>query len=237
MGANADLKNEIVFKVFGVTEKSLNDKFNEIGQETPNAEFSYENNLLDFKVKLTCENKREFDKAANLFTRSFYENIYADFEAELQEVLVSILKIGKLTISVAESFTGGNLSAKIVSVPGASEVFYEGVVAYASEAKIKRLGVLEQSVLKNKPVSSQVAGEMASGLLKNGASDLAVATTGLAGPLSDESGFPVGLCFIAVGSSVGISVYKYMFDGTRREITEKGVQTALFLAIKSAKNI
>lgn len=233
----AESKNEAVFKVFGITEKSLIDKFDEIGKETPRAEFSYEKNLLDFKVRLKCDNKQEFDKAANLFARSFIENIYADFDEELQEVLVRLLKLGNLKISVAESFTGGNLSAKIVSVPGASSVFYEGIVAYDSEAKIKRLGVSKQSILKNKPVSSQVAGEMASGLLKSGTTDLAIATTGLAGPLSDESGFPVGLCFIAVGSLSGVSVYKYKFDGTRQEITEKGVQTALFLAVKSAKNI
>ncbi len=230
-------ENFSVVKVFGVADEPLEKAFSEIKKDNPEVEFSFERNLLDVRVSIIGKNDKSTSLAMREFEKRFAENIYAEYDASLQEVLVYILKMGKLKVSVAESFTGGNLSARIVSVPGASEVFYEGVVAYSEAAKAKRLGVNEESLAKYKPVSSQVAGEMARGLLNERVSDLAIATTGLAGPKSDESGFPVGLCFIAVGSAQGITVFKYRFDGNREEITKKGVQTALFLAVKSVKNI
>lgn len=229
--------NCVVLKAFGLNDETLENKLDEIKKECSDIEIATERNLLDIKLVFKSENMPAITKAIKMFSEAFAENIYAEFDGTLQEVLVSMLKIGRFTVSVAESFTGGNLSSRIISVPGASEVFYEGVVAYSSEAKIKRLGVSEESIRKNKPVSSQVAGEMASGLLREGKPDLVVSTTGLAGPKSDESGFPVGLCYIAAGSERGVSVYRYRFDGSRAEITEKGVQTALFLAIKSVKNL
>lgn len=232
-----DGKFKSVIKAFGISEDALNSRLDEISDTLKTVEIIVERNVLDLKIVIESDNFIDFGKAVKMFSESFPENIYADFEGTLQEVLVSMLKIGKFKISVAESFTGGNLASRIISVPGASEVFYEGIVAYSSEAKIRRLGVEEESIKKNKPVSSQVAGEMASGLLSEGVPDLVVSTTGLAGPSSDESGFPVGLCYLAAGSRQGVSVYRYMFDGTRAEITEKGVQTALFLAIKSVKHL
>ncbi len=229
-----------VLKAFGISQEKLESKITAIKETYKNTEISVERNLLDVKITfkgLSHAATSEAAEAAKEFFLSFPENVYAEYDASLQDVLVYILKLGKLKISVAESFTGGNLSARIISVPGASNVFYEGVVAYDSEAKIKRLNVSEEAIRINKPVSSQVAGEMAKGLLSEEKSDIVLSTTGLAGPNTDESGFPVGLCYIAVGTAQGISVYRYKFEGNRAEITEKGVQTALFLAIKSVKNI
>ena len=240
MSEETEFGGEAVLKAFGISEDKLENKIASIKDTYKNTEISVERNLLDVKITFKSssqENASEAEGAAKDFVLSFPENVYAEYDTSLQDVLVYILKLGKLKISVAESFTGGNLSAKIISVPGASSVFYEGVVAYDSEAKIERLGVSEEAIRVNKPVSSQVAGEMAKGLLDEEKTDIVISTTGLAGPDTDESGFPVGLCYIAVGTAQGISVYRYKFEGNRAEITEKGVQTALFLAIKSVKNI
>jgi nicotinamide-nucleotide amidase len=86
-------------------------------------------------------------------------------------------------------------------------------------------------------VSDQTAYEMALGLLNTGDCDIAIATTGLAGPKSDRSMLPVGLCFIAVGTKEKVYVYRYKFDGTRRDITEKAINYALFTAFKQLKNM
>ena len=216
-------RSKAVLKAFGIPDAAIREEITATKSISAGAEISFEKNLLDKTISFDCADEASLAKVVCSFTRRFAENIYAEYDVSLQTVLVDILKMGKLKISVAESFTGGNLASRIVSVPGASKVFYEGIVAYSEEA--------------NKPVSSQVAGEMAEGLLRERKSDFVVATTGLAGPQSDKSGFPVGLCYIAVGSAQGVTVYKYKFDGNREEITEKGVQTALFLAIKGVKNI
>lgn len=237
MNEETDFGGEAVLKAFGISEDKLENKIASIKSLYKNVEIFVERNLLDVKITFKCLSQADAEGAKKEFVLSFPENVYAEYDADLQDVLVYILKLGKLKISVAESFTGGNLSARIISVPGASNVFYEGVVAYDSEAKIKRLNVSEEAIRVNKPVSSQVAGEMARGLFDEGKSDIVLSTTGLAGPNTDESGFPVGLCYIAVGTAQGVSVYRYKFEGSRAEITEKGVQTALFLAIKSVKNI
>lgn len=194
-------RSTAVLKAFGIPDAAMIEEIVAIKSTVAGAEITFKKNLLDKTISFDCEDEASLAKTVCSFTRRFAENIYAEYDVSLQTVLVDILKMGKLKISVAESFTGGNLASRIVSVPGASKVFYEGIVAYSEEAKARRLGVSRESLKTNKPVSSQVAGEMAEGLLKEGESDIVVATTGLAGPQSDDSGFPVGLCFIAVGSA------------------------------------
>lgn len=152
-----------------------------------------------------------------------------------EKVLVSLLKEKGKILSVAESFTGGNVSAKITSVSGASAVFYEGIVAYNENAKNLRLGVCKRSLKNFKPVSYQVAGEMAFGLVKSGNAQMGISTTGIAGPNSDDSNFPVGLCFIGVSFNGKTTAYKFNFSGDRAKVVEKGVITALNLAIQTIK--
>lgn len=147
--------------------------------------------------------------------------------------LVAELKERKLKISTAESFTGGEVARRIIGVSGASAVFVEGIVAYSETAKKKRLSVKEETLEKYKPVSENVAFEMLSGIEKD--CDLAISTTGLAGPSSDESGFPVGLCFIGVSYKGEKSVYKFNFKGNRDEIVSKGAENALLLALDIIK--
>ncbi|MBQ7373859.1 MAG: CinA family protein [Clostridia bacterium] len=165
----------------------------------------------------------------------FIDNFYPEEIDNAEVVLVELLKSKSLKVSVAESFTGGKISSLITSVSGASAVFYEGIVAYNENAKMQRLGVENQTISEFKPVSYQVASEMAQGLLKSKNADLGVSTTGIAGPKSDESGFPVGLCFIGISYKQKIAVYKFNFNGNREEIVKKGAKTALLLAINTIK--
>ena len=164
------------------------------------------------------------------------ESIYALDNCTLEQQLVSLLKIRGGMLSVAESFTGGGIASRITSVSGASSVYFEGINSYNEVSKIKRLGVSPQTLAKYGAVSEQTAYEMAAGLLRTGDCNLAIATTGLAGPNTDTSGLPIGLCYIAVGSMERVRVYQYHFEGTREEITKKAINYALFLACKQLKN-
>ncbi len=165
------------------------------------------------------------------------DDIYAEYDVTLGERLFDLLKLKKLKIATAESFTGGRVVSSIISNPGASQVVSEGMVTYSNESKEYRLGVKKEDLFKNGAVSSIVAYQMAAGLLADGSCDIAIATTGIAGPKSDDSQKPVGLCYIAVGMRDGVHTYKYVFKGSREEITEKAKNTALFLAIKKLKRI
>ena len=221
-----------IYKLFDVKIQKLKN-FSVIN----NVKCDIETDGLDSKISfdLSCfteEKKWEFLKS---FILEFNDYIYAETDISLEEQLVKILKIRKLKISTAESFTAGAISSLITSVSGASEVFYEGQVVYDENSKQRRLGVEKNTILLKRPVSSQTAYEMCKGLLLENV-DLAIASTGLAGPNSDGSNLPVGLVFLGVGSASKIAVYKYKFSGSRKEITNKGTKTAIFLAIRALRD-
>ena len=116
-------------------------------------------------------------------------------QSETAEKLVKLLKKKNLTVTTAESCTGGMIASAIVSVAGASACFKEGYITYSNEAKKKLLGVREDTLKQYTVVSAQVAQEMAAGAAAAAQSSLAVSVTGVAGPDPDE-GNPVGLVYM-----------------------------------------
>lgn len=165
------------------------------------------------------------------------DNVYALDDTPLEKQLVDLLRLRRKKLAVAESFTGGGLAKKIVSVSGASDIYYEGLNTYAEGSKMERLGVTEYTLRSQGAVSEQTAYEMAAGLLSQGRCDVAIATTGLSGPKGDSFGHPVGTCCIAVGIDQNVYVYRYLLQGGRREISETAIRYALFLACKQLKNM
>ena len=164
------------------------------------------------------------------------DEIYAEYDVSLGQRLFDLLELRGMKLSTAESFTSGRVAVEVIKNSGASKIFNEGIVSYSNQSKIKRLGVNETDLKKQGAVSAIVAYQMAVGLLKEGC-DIAVSTTGIAGPKSDDTSKPVGLCYIAVGMKNGVHTYRYNLSGTREEITETAKNTALFLAIKILKNL
>ncbi len=194
----------------------------------------------DSTVKLIfsdVEDKSCMNDTVRFIVSRLKENLYAEFDTTLEERLFDLLKLRNVKISVAESFTGGRLSSAIIKNSGVSEYFTEGAVTYSNSSKIKRLKVKDEDLKKVGAVSAQVAYQMCAGLLLSGDCDIAISTTGIAGPKSDDSLKPVGLCYIGVGMKNGVHTYRYNFTGSREEITETAKNTALFLAIKKLKNI
>lgn len=172
-----------------------------------------------------------------IFADGLEEFIYALEDKSIEEQLVDMLKVRGKKIAVAESFTGGGVAKRIVSVSGASEVYFEGLNTYNELSKIKRLGVREYTLKTFGAVSDETAYQMAAGLIATGDVDVAIATTGIAGPKSDATDFPVGLAYIAIGTRQKVYVYRYKFDGNRKEITEKAINHALFLAYRQLKDV
>lgn len=179
--------------------------------------------------------KNVFDKIYRTLVVTLDEYVYALENVPLAERLYQILKLRRMKICVAESFTGGGVSKRLVDVPGISEVFYEGLNTYSNGSKHKRLGVKEMTLKQYGAVSRQTASEMAEGLLESGSCDICIATTGIAGPKSDNTLKPVGLIYIAVGTQEHISVYKYNLKGDRNSVTQTAINLALFLAFKTLK--
>lgn len=179
--------------------------------------------------------KLYFDRIYRNIVEELDDYIYAVEDISLSEQLIRLLKLRRMKISVAESFTGGGVGKSLVEVAGASEVYFEGLNTYSNQAKMQRLNVSEMTLKQHGAVSAETAYEMADGLLKTGNCDIAVSTTGIAGPKSDNTSKPVGLAYIGVGTADGISVYKFNFSGDREAVTRSGINQALFLAYKRLK--
>ena len=200
-------------------------------------EYSYSEKFGDFKIDIRySENGTTNSPSIRYVVEKLGEDIYAEYDVCLSQRLFDLLKLKKLTLSVAESFTGGRVVSELIKNPGASEVIKEGVVTYSNESKMDRLGVEKAKLISEGAVSSAVAYQMATGLIRTGV-DVAISTTGIAGPKSDDTLKPVGLCYVAVGLKDGVHTYKLNLNGDRERITETAKNTAMFLAIKNLKKI
>ena len=175
------------------------------------------------------------DEVVRILATELGDYLYALEDVTLPERLVDLLKLHRMTVCTAESFTAGGVGKAIVSVAGASKVYYEGLNTYSNEAKVERLGVSEYTLKSKGAVSDETAYEMAAGLIRQGHCDLAIATTGIAGPASDNTQKPVGLCYIAIGTKARVRVFRYNLEGDRETITKTAVNLALFLAYRELK--
>lgn len=160
-----------------------------------------------------------------------YENDDAG-QIQIEDEVAQLLIKNNLTISTAESCTGGLLSGKLINYPGISSVFMEGAVTYTNEAKINRLGVNKVTLEKHGAVSEETAGEMANGMAKISSSDIAISITGIAGPSGGTIEKPVGLVFIGLCINGKTKVERFNFSGNRQTIREKTVIAALQLLKK-----
>ncbi len=227
--------DKLTLKLFGVKEDELEEVLRKTGKMAKNKlKFNVERDHSDVRLNVVYDSntpKMLADDAIRFLVSSLKDKIYAEEDVCLSKCLFDLLSLHRKKIAFAESFTAGRVAASLISVPGASAVVNEGVVAYSNHAKQTRLGVRAETLQNYGAVSTQTAYEMAAGLLRDGDTDIAVATTGIAGPKSDDTKKPVGLCFIAVGDRAGLHIHKLNFAGDREEITETAKNTALFFAL------
>ena len=153
-------------------------------------------------------------------------------EVTLEKSVVDLLKANHLTVSCAESCTGGMLSARLINVAGVSDVYKSGYITYSNKAKRRILGVKKGLLEKQGAVSAAVAGEMAKGTALFSKADVTVAITGIAGPDGGTEQKPVGLVYIACNVKGTITVEEFHFTGNRNKVRESSVSAALGLMRK-----
>lgn len=147
-------------------------------------------------------------------------------------ILISIsekLKKNKETLAVAESCTGGLLSEQLTAIPGSSQFFKLGIIAYSNDAKKKLLNVSESTLKKCGSVSQPTACAMAKGILKILKTDYALAVTGIAGPTGATRKKPIGLVFMVAAKKNKIIVERAVFKGSRQSIRKKTAYSAFHL--------
>jgi PncC family amidohydrolase len=140
-----------------------------------------------------------------------------------------LLRAHKLSLSVAESATGGMIAARIVEIAGASDYFKGGVVSYDNSVKQHVLGVAGTTLQQWGAVSEQTALEMAEGVRKLMDTDISIADTGIAGPAGGTPTKPLGLFYIGLATKTDTRVQEFFFSGTRAQIRKQATEHALVL--------
>jgi nicotinamide-nucleotide amidase len=151
---------------------------------------------------------------------------YGEDDADLAAVVLDRCRALKLKLAVAESCTGGMLGERLTNIPGSSDVFLGGVIAYHNDVKKELLGVSAEAMERYGAVSEEVALQMASGVRKRTGADVGVSVTGIAGPGGGTPEKPVGLVWIAMHSS-DVKARRFHLVGDRTEIRQRAAQAAL----------
>lgn len=220
-------------RTHGIPESTLAEKIGDVKTFLP------ENSTLAFLPSLTGVRLRvlikgtdlnrindELEKTCQLIIVRSGIYYYGEGEEEIENALVSILKSKSMTLSVAESCTGGLIGDKLTNISGVSEILLADVVSYSNDSKIKLLGVNPESIKKFGAVSEQVAVEMAEGIRKTTGSSIGISTTGIAGPTGGSEEKPVGLVYIGFSDGVKSFAKKINFPGDRVTIKERTANAA-----------
>lgn len=155
------------------------------------------------------------------------ENVYSETDEDLEKALGRVLKENNMTVSVAESCTGGFISHLFTKVAGSSAYFMGSVVSYSNEAKMKVLGVKQETLENHGAVSGETIREMAEGVMKLMNTDFGIATSGVAGPDGGTPEKPVGTIWIACASKNGTVAKKLMLTNIRENNIHWGSYAAL----------
>ena len=223
-------------KICGVGESMAETRIKDLvdAQTNPTIATYAKTGEVHLRVTAYAEDEKEAKKLTKPMVKELKARFGADIyttedDVTLEKAVENLLLANGLTLTCAESCTGGLLAARLVNVPGCSEVFKSGVVTYSNKAKRKLLGVKKSTLQKYGAVSAQVAEEMVKGALFISKCDVAVSVTGIAGPDGGTKEKPVGLVYIGCGVKGNFTVKEYHFSGNRSKVRESAVAAALTL--------
>lgn len=223
-------------KISGVGESKAESMVEDLikAQSNPTIATYAKTGEVHLRVTATAQDEKEARKLVKPVVKElkgrFGNHIYTtDSDVTLEKAVVDLLAANKLTACTVESCTGGMLSARLINVPGVSEVFKSGYVTYSNKSKRRLLGIKKNILVKHGAVSEQIAREMAKSAAALARADVCVSTTGIAGPDGGTPEKPVGLVYIGCSVCGRITVKECHFHGSREKIRESTVAAALAL--------
>ena len=242
-GITGEIIKSKILRLFGIGESLMAQKLNNLIQNSKNptvAPYAKDNDVT-LRITAKGNSEKECDDLINPVDKEIKdalgEYIYGEGETSLENVVSEILCNNKLSVSTAESCTGGMIAASLISYPGISDVFKEGAVTYSNESKMKRLGVSKETLDRYGAVSEETAREMAIGIAREANTDISISTTGIAGPGGGTDEKPVGLVYIGVLIKGKVVVNKFNFTGNRERIRRKTTMNALNILRKELLKI
>lgn len=229
-------KKKSIIKLFGIGESKVEEIVSNLFNEYSNTSVAYL--VQDGEIQIKLESNTE-DSNLEIIKKNIIkrldEYIFGFDEDSLLSICSQLLRASSKKLVIAESCTGGNLSKQISDIPGSSEYFWGSVVSYSNEAKLKLLGVKQESLESFGAVSKEVALEMAKGVLEVANADIAISITGIAGPTGSDNK-PLGLVYISLVDKHNSMVFERRLLGDREMIRSLASKTALDLLQRYLKN-
>lgn len=229
--------------IYGYTHRELAKVMKHFESQLPEyVKITIDNSNLVTKITLTGINsgvellRFQMNKYQQALRDIFPHDVMSDQDKSLSQVLGELLTDRELTVSCAESCTGGNIAHRIVLVPGSSAYFLGSVVSYSNDVKAKVLGVPRAVIDARGAVSKEVVEAMAAGVASLMRTDCAVATSGIAGPDGGTRFKPVGTVWIAAKYRDRIVSECVHFEGNRNKVIESATNHALVMLINLLRN-
>lgn len=215
--------HSLTLRVAGLGESHLETKVAHLLRgENPTAALYAKTSEVIIRITAKAKTKEKAQEMCSSYAEKFYDIlgdcIYTSQADSLEEVVVSTLAQRGMQLATAESCTGGLVSQRITSVPGASDVFAYGACTYANEIKERMLGVKHETLETYGAVSPQTAAEMSQGVRKAAGADIGVGITGIAGPGGGTQEKPVGLVYVSVCSKDDVYVKKLLIPNRTRDV-------------------
>jgi len=227
----------IKIKTFGIVESKIQDII-EKNINFKNISISFLPSYKGVQIILTGKSKTELKKISSKINFLLDEKVYSDKNMSLEEVIFELLLKNNLTLSIAESCSGGLASDLITNISGSSKIFKGSVVSYSNESKIKLIGVSEKTIKSYGAVSNEVAIEMAIGVKKKFKSDIGLSITGIAGPNGSGKDKPIGFTCFGISDKKEDFVFNKILSNHRRTNKELSSRTVLnLLRLKLIKKL
>jgi nicotinamide-nucleotide amidase len=233
-GAQSVIRS-VQVRTSGIPESTLAEKIGNIEAEIAPITLAYLPGLEGVDLRLSAwgltstEADRRLAEAATLLRTRAGEHVYGEGETDLAALVLERARARAVRLAVAESCTGGLVGSRLTEIPGSSDVFVGGVIAYDNTLKHDVLGISDELLRQHGAVSEPVARAMAEGAVRRFGVAAAVAVTGIAGPGGGSPEKPVGTVWLASALDGKVEARRSLFPGSRHEIRHRSAQAALLL--------
>jgi nicotinamide-nucleotide amidase len=234
-GTLSEVVQSRTLRCIGISESHLADLLGESARAVRGLPLAYIPSVAGIDIRLTArgvpssEALATLDAAVAELKPIIGEHIYGEEESDLADVVLQRTRARRYRLAVAESCTGGMLGARLTAIPGASDVFVGGIVAYDDAVKVRALGVNPETIRTHGAVSEATAREMASGIRRVMETQVGIAITGIAGPGGGTAEKPLGLVWTVADVEGRVRATHRVFAGNREEIRQRAAQAALDL--------
>ena len=226
-----------VLRTFGVGESALAERIDDfvIAQSNPTIALLARDGEIHLRLTAKSQSEQEAVKSIQKLEQELRQRIgdvvFGVDDETIEQVVGRRLAEHSLTVSVAESCTGGLVTSRLTDIPGSSQYLIGSLVAYNNQIKAAMLGVPEQTISEHGAVSEETAIAMATQVREKFGTDIGVGITGIAGPDGATPTKPIGLVFISLADHKGARCVKYQFNGQRTAIKQRSASAALFQII------